>query len=145
MSMSPEIKDPRGQITVVPETTDFAPVSEAVDMAVLTSFEEEQPDGDSDLVVELIDLYLVETVRLLAAMQEALVNRDELSIKRAAHSLRGSSSSLGIVQMALICDELERWEFKDVYPHAAKLLTCMEREFGRVSQILNAERQRRME
>lgn len=112
---------------------------------VLTSFEESQLDGEPDLVLELIELYLTETVRLLVAMQEALTNKDELSIKRAAHSLRGSSSSLGILQMANFCDKLERTESKDMFVIASDLLECIEQEFARVSQILLAERQRRGE
>jgi len=145
MAMSSEIDDLQRLITVAPETTDLDTGCESVDMAVLTSFEESQLDGEPDLVLELIDLYLTETVRLLVAMREALTNKDELSIKRAAHSLRGSSSSLGILQMAFICDELERTEFKDMFAIASELLKCMEQEFARVSQILLAERQRRGE
>ena len=145
MTMSSEIDDLQRPITVAPETTDLDTVCESVDMAVLTSFEESQLDGEPDLVLELIDLYLTETVRLLVAMREALMNKDELSIKRAAHSLRGSSSTLGILQIAFICDELERTEFKDMFAIASELLKCIEQEFARVSQILLAERQRRGE
>ena len=145
MSMSSEIDDLQRPITVAPETTDLATVCESVDMVVLTSFEESQLDGEPDLVLELIDLYLTETARLLVAMREALTNKDELSIKRAAHSLRGSSGSLGILQIANICDKLERTESKDMFPIASDLLEYIEQEFARVSQILLAERQRRGE
>jgi HPt (histidine-containing phosphotransfer) domain-containing protein len=145
MSISSEIDGFQGPITVAPETTDFATVRESVDMAVLTSFEESQLDGEPDLILELIELYLTETVRLLITMREAQTNKDELSLKRAAHSLRGSSSSLGILQMAHLCDKLERTESKDMFVIALGLLECIEQEFARVSQILLAERQRRGE
>jgi len=40
-----------------------------VDMAVLTSLEDAQSEGNPDLIVELIDLYLKEAARLLTAVQ----------------------------------------------------------------------------
>lgn len=127
-----------------PERTAIDTASEAVDMDVLTSFDEGQPEEGSDLVVELIDLYLREAARLMLAVQQALDKKDQLSIKRAVHSLKGSSSTLGILQMALICDELERTEFNDLFPIASELFSCMEHEFARVRPLLLAERQRRL-
>jgi HPt (histidine-containing phosphotransfer) domain-containing protein len=117
---------------------------DVVDMAVLTSFENAQPEGGSDVVVELIDLYLNEAARILTAVQKAVDMRDLLAIKEGVHSLRGSSSSLGIIQMTLICDELERTEFNDMFPIASELLSCMNQEFARVRQVLLSERQRRL-
>jgi len=115
-----------------------------VDMMVLTGFDQVQPGKGSGLVVELIDLYVIEAARLMLAAREALDRKDQLSIKRAVHSLKGSSSTLGILQMAVICDELERTELIDLFPVASVLLSCMEHEFARVSQVLLAEKQRRL-
>jgi HPt (histidine-containing phosphotransfer) domain-containing protein len=138
------IDDQPGPGPARPETAAINTGIDAVDMAVLTSLEDAQPEGNPDLVVELIDLYLKEAARLLTNVQEALVIKDQSAIKDAVHSLRGSSSSLGILQMALICDELERTEFNDMFPIASELLICLKQEFSRVSQVLLAERQRRL-
>src|SRR5437660_7395479 len=82
-------------------------LTQAVDMAVLTSFEEAQLDGVPDLIVELIDLYLEDAPHRLTAIEEALNRRDGQALKRAAHCLRGSSANLGALQVALICEEVE--------------------------------------
>src|ERR1700730_17007182 len=113
-------------------------LTQAVDMAVLTSFEEVQVDGVPDLIVELIDLYLQDAPHRLAAIEEALAKKDERALKRAAHCLRGSSGNLGVLQIALICEELERIECHDWFSGVQPLLSCLEKEFARVRQVLLA-------
>jgi HPt (histidine-containing phosphotransfer) domain-containing protein len=121
----------------------FCSLTQAVDMAVLTSFEEVKLDGVPDLIVGLIDLYLEDAPHRLAAIEKALTRNDQRALKRAAHCLKGSSANLGALQVALICEELERIECNDWFPGVQALLGCLEEEFVRVRQVLLAERQRR--
>lgn len=116
---------------------------QTVDLAMLTSFDEAQEVGEPDFVVELIDLYLSEATRFFNAIREALANHDWLTAKRTAHTLRGSSSNLGILQMAVIAGALEQLT-ADQGASAAELLRDLEDEFMRVEQVLLAERQRRL-
>jgi HPt (histidine-containing phosphotransfer) domain-containing protein len=118
-------------------------VCESVDLNVLLSLEETQLEGEPDLIVELIDLYRNEGSRLIEVMKKGLEDADKPAIKRAAHSLRGSSSNLGILQMALICQEMEKSECSEALPFLQELLLSLEREFAKVDNILLAERQRR--
>jgi len=118
--------------------------SESVDMEVLTSLAESQLEGEPDLIVELIDLYGNEGARLVGLLKKALNERDKPAIKRAAHSLRGSSSNLGILQMALICEQMEKSECGEVFPFLEELVISLEHEFEKVERILSAERQRRV-
>ncbi len=115
---------------------------QTVDLAILASFDEAQEAGEPDFVVELIDLYLDEAPRFFNSIREGLANHDWLSAKRAAHSLRGSSSNLGIVQMSLIAGALEQLTTNQD-ASAAELLQALEDEFTRVEEILLAERHRR--
>lgn len=116
--------------------------AEAVDLEVLAGFDEAQEEGETDFVVELIDLYLLEAPRLFNVIREGLANDDWPSAKRAAHSLRGSSSNLGILPLAAIADNLEHCEAtKQV--SAGQLLHDLEDEFVRVERMLIAERQKR--
>jgi len=117
----------------------------AVDLAVLASYEKIQLDGEPDLIVELIDLYLEDAPRRVAVMRESLAKRNWLSVKREAHSLRGSSGNLGALQVALICDEMEGIESGDLFPSMEALLSCLEPELERVFHIFLAERQRRLQ
>ena len=116
---------------------------QTVDLAILASFDEAQEQGEPDFVVELIDLYLEEAPRFFNSIRDGLANHDWLSAKRAAHSLRGSSSNLGILQMSLIAGALEQLTMNQD-ASAAELLQGLEDEFTRVEEILLAERQRRM-
>lgn len=117
----------------------------AVDLAILRSYENIQLDGEPDLVVELIDLYLEDARRRLAIMKLSLAESNWLSVKREAHSLRGSSGNLGALQMALICDEIEGLESGDPFPSIEALLGCLEHELGQVLHIFLEERQKRLQ
>jgi HPt (histidine-containing phosphotransfer) domain-containing protein len=115
----------------------------AVDLAVLASYEEAQIEGEPDFVVELIDLYLDEVPRLFDALHISIQDNDSITAKRAAHSLRGSSANLGVLQIAAIADELEHLE-NPCGTSAAQLLQSLQNEFRRVKEIFSAERQKRV-
>jgi HPt (histidine-containing phosphotransfer) domain-containing protein len=126
---------------VAPQT--FIP---SIDMAALAGYEDLQIDGEPDLIVELIDLYVEDAPRRMAAIRDSLAGRDWLSVKREAHSLRGSSGNLGALRMARICDEIEGIQFVELWPGVEALLRCLqlEAELKRVIQLFLAERQRRL-
>jgi HPt (histidine-containing phosphotransfer) domain-containing protein len=116
----------------------------SVDLDVLRSYEKIQLDGEPDLIVELIDLYLEDARRRLAVMKLSVTQRNWLSLNREAHSVRGSSGNLGALKMALICDEIEGLESRDPFAIEA-LLACLEQELEQVLHIFLAERQRRLQ
>jgi HPt (histidine-containing phosphotransfer) domain-containing protein len=118
--------------------------NEAVDISVLTSFDDVHVNGEPDLVVELIDLYLEDLPQRLKSMRDALKLGDAVSLRGTAHSLKGSSSSLGALQMAALCDELES-SVNVSSPHGVNSkLTRVEQEFERVRVAFTAERDRRL-
>jgi HPt (histidine-containing phosphotransfer) domain-containing protein len=91
-------------LTVSPET---ATQPHPVDPSVLAMLEEIQEPGQPDLVCELIGLFLEDAARNLAAIETAVENRNAAGIRVAAHSLKGSSGSLGATHVADRCRELE--------------------------------------
>lgn len=117
-------------------------LNKSVDLEILAGFDDAQEEGEPDFVVELIDLYLAEAPRIFSTIRTALANNDWPSAKRAAHSLRGSSSNLGILQMAAIADDLEH-RAANSEVSAEQLLRELEAEFVNVETILLAERQKR--
>lgn len=120
--------------------SDDGTVPDAVDMAVLRAFEEIQAEGEPDLIVELIDLYLKDAPVKLASMQEAVAREDSGSLRRAAHGLRGSSASIGAAQVAALCDGLEHASRVD---SAGQLVEQLGRELEGARRALEAERRRR--
>jgi two-component system, sensor histidine kinase and response regulator len=117
---------------------------DAVDMVVLKGFEEIQAEGEPDLVVELIDLYLEDAPRKVASMLEAVAGADGAALRRAAHSLKGGSASLGAFGVAALCEELEQVVEADSFRSAGMLLNNLKRELARVRRAFAAERRRRL-
>lgn len=118
-------------------------VNDAVDMTVLSGLEGAQADGEPDLIVELIDLYLEDTPRRLAAMSALLAQRDALSLRRAAHGLKGSSATLGAARTARLCESVEEMSHDSSLAAVATLLDGLEQEFAHVRQSFLIERRKR--
>jgi len=121
-----------------------AATSVAVDMDLLNSFEELQEEDGSDLIVELIDLYLEDAPLRILAMREAAGTTEWTLLKRAAHNLKGSSANLGVRQVAETCAKLEGIESAPSATMAEILLQQLDREFAAASAALLAERLRRL-
>ena len=114
-----------------------------VDLARLNSLADAQGDGEPDLVVELIDLYLADTPRRVAAMRAALPNSDDRLLARGAHALKGSSSTLGASQVAESCEELEPLAREVSLQKVAGVLDRLEHELSSLRNTFLIERQKR--
>jgi len=121
----------------------FSAPADVVDMEMLASFGEAQIDGEPDIVVELIDLYVTDVAAKMSALRGALDSSDGPALRRLAHCLRGSSGNLGAHRVAALCKELEYVGGDDWRPAAVGLLLGLERELARVEMIFAAERRRR--
>lgn len=113
-----------------------------VDLELLRSFCEDGTYAESDLVVELIDLYQAETESSLDRLSKAVASHDWSSVKRVAHSLRGSSSNLGINIAAEISRQLETDVLEEAL--ADRLLSRLRSELRIALQILADEKRRRL-
>lgn len=115
----------------------------AVDLTVLLAFEEMQVEGEPDLIVELIDLYLKDAPLRLTSMREAAAEGDEVALRRAAHGLKGSSASIGVGHVAALCEELERVPRVDAVGQVRALLEQLGQELEGARRAFEAERRRR--
>lgn len=121
----------------------IAQTMDAVDLSVLAGFQAGQSDGEPDLVVELIDLYLHDAPQHLATIRAAAEAKDSASLKHAVHTLKGSSASIGIVHVAELCQRLEQIDCQDSPQRVAALIQLLLHKFAGVKEILAGERQRR--
>jgi PAS domain S-box-containing protein len=80
---------------------------EAVDENTLTALRDPQGEGQPDILAEVIAVYLRDTPPRLAALHEAVARADAAALRREAHTLKGSSSQIGAMQMARLCADLE--------------------------------------
>jgi HPt (histidine-containing phosphotransfer) domain-containing protein len=123
--------------------TDVSATTQVVDPAVLASLDEAWEEGEPDLIVELIDLYLGDAPQWVEAIRTAADSQDATLLRRAAHTLKGSSGSLGIRQVAETCRRLEQLDCSDSAARVA-LLPRLDREFATARAALAAERTRRV-
>ncbi|MHA2429211.1 MAG: Hpt domain-containing protein [Candidatus Hermodarchaeia archaeon] len=63
---------------------------------------------DMEFVKELIDAYLDDSPVLINEMKTALQDNDAATFRRAAHTLKSSSASLGVLALSEISKELEQ-------------------------------------
>jgi two-component system, sensor histidine kinase and response regulator len=132
----------RGLVSLADAGAD-ASALDAVDLAALEGFAGMQAEGEPDLIVELIDLYLEDAPRKVVSMLRAVAEADGEAMKRAAHGLKGSSASLGACRVAALCGELERGGGDDSFERAGALLARLGQELERARQAFAAERRRR--
>jgi histidine phosphotransfer protein HptB len=115
--------------------------SQEIDLAALTAFGEISTPGEPDLVVELIDLYLTDGAERVGQIKHAAVTADRIQLKKAAHTFKGSSSSLGFDQIVELCERIERVEVED---NLKALVQQLEFKFAGLCAKLRELRQSRV-
>ncbi len=92
--------------------------------------------GTTEMVHELVDLYLEEAPKLLTTIHECLRQGDEERFIRAAHSLKSSSAQLGAKQLAEQCKQLELLGKHGQMEQAISVLMQTEMEYAHVKEAL---------
>ena len=91
-------------------------------------------------VSHLIDLFIEETPRRLAAIRAALAKANAEALAHEAHALMGSSAHLGATRMDALCEILEEQGRAGSINGGPALLSALEEEFARVRKALEAEK-----
>jgi HPt (histidine-containing phosphotransfer) domain-containing protein len=111
------------------------PIDEAVFADLL-----ESTGGDPEFLAELIDIYLDDAPRQVAAMREAARNGRTEGIVQPAHTLKGASASLGAANLAELSRALELAARVGAVDDAADAVDGIEAELGRVRGALLARK-----
>jgi HPt (histidine-containing phosphotransfer) domain-containing protein len=80
---------------------------DVLDQTVLDELLSFADDGDPELLLDLIQMFLDDSPSKVAAVQEGLDNGDFEKAERAAHSLKGSSGNLGAHLVQDVCEKLQ--------------------------------------
>ncbi|MBE9250180.1 Hpt domain-containing protein [Dolichospermum sp. LEGE 00240] len=64
-------------------------------------------EGDQDVLAEIINCYLMESPKIIAAIQTSASQGDADNLGKTAHNLKSSSASLGAMDIHQLCLELE--------------------------------------
>lgn len=98
--------------------------------------------GDETFFVELIDLYLKDSVALVGAIRQAAHSRDAHALMPAAHSLRSSSGNVGAASLSAVCRALECAASGNGMDDIDPLLAQLERIYPLVCRALRVECER---
>ena len=137
------------EVTVTPSMLEHRPTSshigpEEIDLSSLTSLAEFRSIGEPDLVVELIDLYLKDGPERIQIIKAAAATADATGLKQAAHTLKGSSASLGFHQISGICEQLEQLDWRDSHDRLDALIELLQSRFTKLREALLELRQLRL-
>ncbi len=89
-----------------------------------------------DFLAELIDVYLRDSPGLIGQMREGLAAGDVDGVRRAAHSLKSNSASLGANRLAGVARELEMIARGGTLAGAEAKLTAVEAEYAQLAPEL---------
>jgi HPt (histidine-containing phosphotransfer) domain-containing protein len=79
---------------------------DVLDEAILSQLLE-TVGGDRTFLAELVEAYLGDSPGLLESMRTGLRTDDRTALRRAAHTLKSTSASLGATAFAAACREVE--------------------------------------
>lgn len=78
-----------------------------LDAAAIASLRELDPTGKSRLLERLIAAFESSTARLIPQLLDSHARADMTGVRHVAHTLKSSAASLGGVEVAAICADLE--------------------------------------
>ncbi|HEY9695505.1 MAG TPA: response regulator [Oculatellaceae cyanobacterium] len=81
--------------------------SSAIDSKILQSFRQMVGEDGEAFLAEMIDCYLEDAPQLLKEINQAIMETNALNLRRAAHTLKSSSATLGAKNLANLCQEIE--------------------------------------
>jgi HPt (histidine-containing phosphotransfer) domain-containing protein len=82
-------------------------MDQILDMSVVEELLSFSDDGDPELLMDLIQMFLEDGPSKVTAVTEGLAAGDFEKAERAAHSLKGSSGNLGARLLQNLCEELQ--------------------------------------
>jgi HPt (histidine-containing phosphotransfer) domain-containing protein len=109
--------------------------SATIDPQALEGLRELNPD-DPAFLRELIDLFVADVADRLAELERALATADANLLTRAAHTIKGSCSNFGAVELTRISQTMELQGKAADLAAAAATLPALKAEYTAVSEAL---------
>lgn len=82
-------------------------MNEVLDMQVVEELMSLSDDGDPELLLDLIQLFLDDGPAKVAAIEQGLAHGDFEQMERAAHALKGSAGNLGARLLQGVCEQMQ--------------------------------------
>lgn len=97
--------------------------------------------ADPDFIVELIDTFCADAENLFAELETALAEDDPPAFRRAAHTLKSGSNSLGAIHLGRLCLEMEEMGKTGHLEDTRDTLGAANAEYAHVCAELSEKRQ----
>lgn len=82
-------------------------MDQVLDMSVVEELLSFADEGDPELIMDLIQMFLADGPSKVTAVSEGVAAGDFDKAERAAHSLKGSSGNLGAKLLQYACEEMQ--------------------------------------
>ncbi len=113
-----------------------------LDEQVLEKFRALMGENADDFFLELIDLYLAESPKLVDELRAAIRERNPDRLLHTAHSLKSSSANLGALSFSARLKELETLGRLRVINGAEEIFSICEKDFTEVRTALEVQRRK---
>lgn len=128
--------------TPAPATATLQPgADETLDRSILAAFRQADAPDSSDFTRMLIDQFLLDAASQVEMLKDAARRSDVQALTATAHSLRGSSMTMGAKRLGGLCAQVEGRAAGTSDGVAAEVVLAeLDREFLRVRDALALER-----
>ena len=92
----------------------------------------ERLGGDEKLLHEIVEIFLMESPKLINGLRQAMIDGDAVGIETTAHSLKGELGYLGLSQLSQKACELEEMGRRQDLRHTAEVFAEFETEISEV-------------
>ncbi|NWJ97612.1 MAG: response regulator [Chloroflexi bacterium] len=130
---------PQTNTKAVPSNKTSLPL-DVLDHTVLVKLQQFQDPTRSNLVKELIDLFLADSPDSLKIVRQAIMQQNYQQLAQVAHRLKGASANLGAKAFEALCLELEKLGHTRTTAGASSLLVQLELSYQQLCQALKTAR-----
>ena len=94
--------------------------------------------GDSAefMIPELAEMFLEDAPPLISKIHDGLNLNDEIQVREAAHTLKGSSASMGLQVISSHCKKIEAFAKSKELPEATKIFPQLAAEYAQIKIVL---------
>jgi two-component system sensor histidine kinase/response regulator len=112
----------------------------AVEKEIKSKAKEWTDEYGEEFLLELIDVYLVDTPNRIAQLHQALDGGDTETLVREAHTLKSSSANVGALGLSALAKEMESCGRRGVLERMASHVVEFEELFAQVKATLETIR-----
>ncbi|MBL8694377.1 MAG: Hpt domain-containing protein [Planctomycetes bacterium] len=98
--------------------------------------------GDVTLLKDVLGTYLRDAASYAREIRTAIAESDARKLDRCAHTLKSTSATVGAMELAEICKELEQLGRRGLTSEAASKLDELDRRFSAALAAVTAELER---